>query len=985
MPDQHCIISSYQDNFNRFLNYRGVKHVNKRVFQPAGDENTHYDSDDEGNRSEEIIRQESRRREFYDLFDIESLEMIFNDSRILDFFGLSRVGGNSDADIFYEENGSRSSSSDGTENDTSTHFANSGLKDDHDFYFVALKRFGDRRYSNNTEEGFSFESNEDKHQLEKLQLSSKEAFKNREVHDILTKLEIANQYDLQSNFDKYVNIRNFSRWIPQVLTNEHHVNLYDYGKAGDDIEYDGRHQCFREGEGFEGICTACGSESGESLTAYVDDATSIEFENSQDVANTDNSTRGGGVDTDGGNRETLLDVREIESSIRIQDLNNQLVDHLSSNNVHTDEEFYHPSQGTGGVCGNIDSPDFKEIDYSNPLRLLSTAPASRFKDLIQMKHCGLKKVSGIENIKKFKNNLAVVIEDESRRPYLVIAYNSELVFYDFDGYHNLPNEDSVFRFDTSPEFTSTNDRIASTLSEFPHTINFLKASKFLNKQVITVCTDDGSLMIWHVESLCGQIDKLGKSRNDFDNYNYNRSSVSGTNRFCGFKISPNYIVKLGASAWGLDFMDYTDERGLSHSIVVTSDNSHRITLLYYHKPDHRFYHVTTHAVLHNIPEVSVLSINTENDLHIVKVVSVSISGELLVFEFKFLICAGPINEGELSYFQNEKLYFVDLRRTSVNADLDDLSRSDPVNEIYRNMLPRVHFHRPSVISRTILDEGCWTCKVANAAYFKPVQSIRAMVGDVSINEENEVKHIINESIILDCLYDPLRTSHLGIGAKWQFFISPTVSFKESPLTNAEPELNSAKLTRLDDEYRRIRKGVFADVHHNRGYPKRQSLNGKYYYYGGEIQPNMVAVSTFEKLGLFQADTLFCNCATRKLFDLSIPYNNESKYTNRISITCLIPELLSLVAVSQQGFVSLIRLCQHRGLYGMRQEQLFPNAISLALGSRGYRSIVGLCARNISVQKPRFLIFLTYSDGVVISYELTESDFFLRTNMNLSFM
>lgn len=979
MADQHYIYASYRDNFNRFLNYRGIKHVNKRVFQPAGEENTHYDSDDDENRGEEIIRQESRRREFYDLFDIESLEMIFNDSRILDFFGLSRVGGNSDADIFYEESGSRSSS-EGMESDASTHSTDSGLNDDQDFYFVALKRFGDRRYNNNTEEDFSFERDEDKHRLEELQASSKDAFTNREIHDILTKLEIANQYDLRCNFDKYVNIRN-SRWLPRVFTNDHFVDLYGYRKAGDDILYDSSRPCFKGDEGFEDICTNCGSESEESLTTYVDDASSIDFDNSEDNIDTSNSAREDSGDTNRWNREDRLGVYESESSIPFRDLSNQSIDRMASNSFQSGKEFFHPSQGTGGVYGNIDSPDFKEIDYSNPLRLLSTAPASRFRDLIQMRPCGLKKVSGIDNI-KFKNNLSVVIGDEILRHYLVIASHSELVFYEFDGYHNLPKEDTFYRFDTKPDFTSANDRIASTLSEFPHTINFLKASKFLNKQVMGACMDDGSLMLWQVESLCGQIDELCKSGNGIDSYDYNRPYGSGSNRF---KISPTYIIKLGASAWGLDFTDYTDERGLSHSVVVTSDNTHRITLLYYHEPDHRFYHVTTHAILHNIPEVSVLSAEVDNDLHIIKVVGVSISGELLVFEFKFRISAGPINEDEFIYFHNEKLYFVDLRRASMNVELDDLSRSDPVNEIYHNMLARVHFHKPSVKSRTILDEGCWTCKIANAAYFKPVQSIRAMVGDSSINEENEVKHITNESIILDCLYDPLRTSHLGVGAKWQFFISPTVTFREAPLPNEDPELKSAKLTRLDDEYRRIRKGVFADVHHNKGYPKGQSLNGKYYYYGSEIQPNMVAVSTFEKLGLFQSETLFCNSATRKLFDLSIPYNNESKYTNRISITCLIPELLCLVAVSQQGFVALMRLCQHRGLYGMRQEQLFPNAISLALGSRGYRSIIGLCARNISIQKPRFLVFLTYSDGVVISYELTESDFFPRSHLDLTFM
>ena len=67
----------------------------------------------------------------------------------------------------------------------------------------------------------------------------------------------------------------------------------------------------------------------------------------------------------------------------------------------------------------------------------------------------------------------------------------------------------------------------------------------------------------------------------------------------------------------------------------------------------------------------------------------------------------------------------------------------------------------------------------------------------------------------------------------------------------------------------------------------------------------------------------------------------------------------------------MRLCQHRRLYGIIQEHLFPNALSLALGYNGYRTITGLSARNISVAEhlPRYLLYVTYLNGVVLTYEL----------------
>ncbi|ABN67500.2 predicted protein [Scheffersomyces stipitis CBS 6054] len=581
------------------------------------------------------------------------------------------------------------------------------------------------------------------------------------------------------------------------------------------------------------------------------------------------------------------------------------------------------------------SKDYTTIENTDPSRILRKPLAEMYKDGLRLKHIGIRKLHALENIRRFKNNISTIINDSDGRDYLVLASNSELIIFDFDDVVALPNKKSVLRFDTRPPFTSTTDRLISTWPYFPHTVNFIRTfNNFCGRQVLGACIDDGSLMLWYTDTIIKYIKSM-KIREKVGRQDDADSLYRDTNRFHGLRVNPDFKFKLEASVWGLDFLNYNDTFGNSHNLIVASDNSQSVTLFYYHQQDSRFYHVKSHQILHNIPEVSFVSHEVSNEgCHLVKVSCACISGELLIFQFEFRIKSGPLDQDEYEYFKKETIYYIDSTMEIHNRD-PNLENSD---EIKLKKFKRISFLLPRVLTRTVFGEDCWTTKPISSTYFNEVDSLAVAIGDPFLREEKIVKSIMNESAALDL-------DHLGFGANWQFFQSRVVSISSETTADL---YKAGRITGIDDEYRRIHKGI-------------QDLESE----------NFLVVSTTKKLALFRADTLFCTCATKRVFDLAIPFNEEVKFSNRMSITCVIPKLSCIIAVSQLGLATIMRLCCSRGVYAMRQEHIFPNALGLALGYNGYRTISGLAVREKSIlpRVTRYFVYLSYTDGIVVAYDL----------------
>lgn len=593
---------------------------------------------------------------------------------------------------------------------------------------------------------------------------------------------------------------------------------------------------------------------------------------------------------------------------------------------------------------NIPSQDFKHVNYtamdtSDYSKILHKSPSDKFVNSLKLKHFGIKKLFA-EDFRKFKNNLSSIISD-GMVEYLVLGLNSELIVFGFDGLTNLPSK-QLLRIDTRPMYTSSTDRLISTWPYFPHTINYLKTGNFNNKQVLGVCSDDGTLFIWYTETIINLVKKFGNSKkpqsNDNDQETENPvatvtlSSTASSSVATPTIVKPDFRIKTEASLWGLDFKTYN-----GHNILVASDNSQSVVLLYYHPVDERFYNIKSHQILHNIPDISIVSYTQKGERHTVQVSCVSISGEIIVFEFNFAIALGPLNKEEFEYFRKEPYYYVD-------ATMEQLENRNGIDshelaQLKLKKFRRVKFAEPLCISRVVLSEDCWTVKPMSSKWFLPVGSLKDVFGDDSIDESRELNRIRYETRLLNAL-----------SGKFQFFPSKTVNFEsrlEDNCHNNTSTTTNCKPTTVDDEYRRIHKEL---------------VNGS--------SDEFLLVSTAKKLSMFRFPSLFCNCSTLKIFDLAISFNEESKFTNRISISMVIPELLCFIAATQQGLITIMRLCSYQGVYGMRQEHIFPNALSLSLGYHGYRTIIGLSVRKRTLEKPIYNLYVTYNDGLIIGYQIS---------------
>lgn len=246
-----------------------------------------------------------------------------------------------------------------------------------------------------------------------------------------------------------------------------------------------------------------------------------------------------------------------------------------------------------------------------------------------------------------------------------------------------------------------------------------------------------------------------------------------------------------------------------------------------------------------------------------------------------------------------------------------------------------------------LHSDCWTAKPIADRYFLPVNSFRALTGAHYRDEQILEAALEVESRILN-----QKSGEVSLASKIQKFHVPSLywigglaSFDEVDQVTVKEDDSYKMKQILHSELVENVQMMFLDVH--------------------------IVVSTPKEVALLRGDSLLCQASSGALFDFEEhKCQNDMGWSDRISISHLIPELLVLVLATQAGLLTIMRLCHYNGNHAMRQEYLLPGPASQLNLSR---TILGVTSRDISVltQIPRFLLCVTFSDGKAAVYELAQ--------------
>lgn len=367
---------------------------------------------------------------------------------------------------------------------------------------------------------------------------------------------------------------------------------------------------------------------------------------------------------------------------------------------------------------------------------------------------------------------------------------------------------------------------------------------------------------------------------------------------------PKYELKLSSSVWGVDTY---------RNMVAVSDNSQTVTLFLFEESG--IYHCTSNQIIHNIPTVSFVDIDERNTVY---VSCVSISGEFIIFKFETFTNVGPVAQPP-----------------------DEYSLSIDIVDVLLPMFSKYEF-RCTILSRTVLQEDAWATHFIDDKYFKEVTTPDYLGSANYI----DVEKILLYSKELNLMSDHLLTSDLGGGAWFEEIGIETPSQRGTATEN--------RLNRFTDKFSRIRKLYFSTSFDEALSPIPKS----------PYHDKFLFVATASKIGLYRFGNLVCNATSDRLFSYRL--SQDLRFSNRLSITKVIPELSAVIVASQAGFFAIFRLVKHRGLHTMRIEHLIPRP-----QVQPDETIIGLGVYRADERS--FWIYVTFSDGHIKVYELTNRD------------
>lgn len=385
--------------------------------------------------------------------------------------------------------------------------------------------------------------------------------------------------------------------------------------------------------------------------------------------------------------------------------------------------------------------------------------------------------------------------------------------------------------------------------------------------------------------------------------------------FKNLEAKPDLRINVSASAWGVDLTSCNDSKDQSHDIAVVTYNSRKVELFYYSALEEEFVTLCTDLLPHNVPEASFLSYSETEGKHEAVVSLVSISNDIMTYLFSWV--------------------------------MDSKSGRPDVISI-----------KMDIILNYRLEYENWTTKPIDAKYFRKVYSLEELNGDFSNEQSVTEARVLRESIALGSKECNKFTSSLGIAASWQSLCPPVVKFGNQSQVE-EKEVSARK---RDSQYNSIAQA----------YKRYETLTST--SMEKSLALKFLAISSRCEISLYRADTLLCCASASDVFAKTPDLPDEAYFSNRILLSLVIPELSCLVAATQLGLVVIMRLCQYRGIYSMRQEHIFPHFSAYISADGLGRPLIGLAANRMSVlgEKSRYYLYLVYSKGHVLTYQLLDS-------------
>ncbi|CDK29854.1 unnamed protein product [Kuraishia capsulata CBS 1993] len=552
---------------------------------------------------------------------------------------------------------------------------------------------------------------------------------------------------------------------------------------------------------------------------------------------------------------------------------------------------------------------------------------------------------------KFRDSLKMSFHSQFRSEVFGENYRSNVIAYSPDNralYVGDRNCIKVWQFGTlnrKESFKTIRFEYGGMLPEASmtapydaRTINFLKISQLNGKEVLIAAIDEGRVMIWNTGDL------------DY---------TSDQNRA--------YELQLSSSVWGLDVYPEYD-------LLVVSDNSQTVTLVYVDVANKRLHAVSSAPLLYNVPSVCFVKNSpkkkTEGGWNVleVEVAVASISSEVVVLKFRIRQKVEPENS-----------FLNDCR----NGNLETLTWVHRALQNHpEHISNNVILDPPHAVARSLLSEDAWTISHVNLSAFKKVISLPAMTGNQFLHQASHLKKISLASKFLDVESDPCISGHLGIGATLAHFDIPCAHTVPDGGVKIRSNLASSPnaeegIMNISDAYRRRRK--LFDTYYVRIQRAREkshlSSNGKLYW---GIDPDtslddggFLLVTTTTRVALLRKNRLVCNASSGEIF----PYMPDNPgHSNRISMSLVIPELSAFVVGTEKGQLAILRLTQYRGCYGFRHEYVFPGPrMAVPISSRMHVTLLGFSAVQLDESELRYLLTVIYTDGRVLEYEIMNDE------------